>query len=129
LTINILGNNVNAYLDTDNNNQPDKGGAAVPNGTFSTAVSLTQSPSTTNNKAVAIQNLFYLNNVVHDILYGHGFDEAADNFQQDNFDRGRPRPVDAEAQDGGGTDNANFITARRPPNCVCSAVYRARTDP
>jgi len=114
-TINILGNNVNAYLDTDTNNQPDKGGAAVPNGTFPTAVNLTQSPSTTNNKAVAIQNLFYLNNVVHDILYGHGFNEAAGNFQQDNFDRGgKPRdPVDAEAQDGGGTDNANFAT---PPD-------------
>jgi hypothetical protein len=110
-----FGNNVNAYLDTDHNNQPDKGGAAVPNGTFPTAVNLTQSPSTTNNKAVAIQNLFYLNNVVHDILYGHGFNEAAGNFQQDNFDRGgKPRdPVDAEAQDGGGTDNANFAT---PPD-------------
>jgi hypothetical protein len=114
-TINILGNNVNAYLDTNNNNQPDRGGTAVTTGNFLTAVNLTQSPSTTDNKAVAVQNLFYLNNRVHDILYGHGFNEAAGNFQQDNFGRGgKPRdPVDAEAQDGGGTNNANFAT---PPD-------------
>ena len=59
-----------------------------------------------------MQNLFYLNNVIHDILYGHGFNEAAGNFQTDNFGRGGKGgdPVQAEAQDGGGTDNANFAT-------------------
>ena len=62
-----------------------------------------------------MQNLFYLNNVVHDILYGHGFNEAAGNFQVDNFGRGGKGgdPVQAEAQDGGDTDNANFAT---PPD-------------
>ena len=114
-TINILGNNVNAYLDTNHNNQPDKGGTAITTGNFLTAVNPAQSPSTTGNQAVAVQNLFYLNNVIHDILYGHGFNEVAGNFQMDNFGRGgKPRdPVDAEAQDGEGTDNANFAT---PPD-------------
>jgi hypothetical protein len=62
-----------------------------------------------------VQNLFYLNNVIHDILYRHGFDEAAGNFQVDNFGKGGEGddPVRAEAQDGGGTDNANFAT---PPD-------------
>ena len=62
-----------------------------------------------------MQNLFYLNNVIHDILYRHGFDEAAGNFQVDNFGKGgrASDPVQAEAQDGGGTDNANFAT---PPD-------------
>ena len=62
-----------------------------------------------------MQNLFYLNNVVHDILYSHGFTEAAGNFQIDNFGSGGSGndAVKAEAQDGGGTDNANFAT---PPD-------------
>ena len=77
-----------------------------------TTVDLTASPSTTGNRAVSVQNLFYLNNVIHDILYSQGFNEAAGNFQGDNFGKGGAGgdPVLAEAQDGGGTDNANFAT-------------------
>ncbi|HEX6707013.1 MAG TPA: M36 family metallopeptidase [Albitalea sp.] len=114
-TVLISGNNVSGYLDTDKNNQPDKGGSAVTGGAFVTAWTPTQSPSTDSNKAVAVQNLFYLNNVVHDKLYTKGFTEAAGNFQIDNFGRGGSGtdPVMAEAQDGSGTDNANFAT---PPD-------------
>jgi hypothetical protein len=111
-TVNISGNNAKAYLDTDNNNGADSGGTSVTDGNFLTAVDLGAAPSTVGNKAVSVQNLFYLNNVVHDILYGHGFDEAAGNFQANNFGNGGAGndPVNAEAQDGGGTDNANFTT-------------------
>jgi extracellular elastinolytic metalloproteinase len=111
-TNNISGNNANAYLDIDKNNRPDRGGAAVANGDFLTAADLASSPSTTGNKAVSVQNLFYLNNVIHDVLYSHGFNEAAGNFQASNFGKGGSEgdPVLAEAQDGGGTDNANFAT-------------------
>jgi hypothetical protein len=114
-TNNIVGNNVNTYLDTDKNNRADRGGTAVTNGTFAASSDLTASPSTTANKAVAVQNLFYLNNRIHDILYSHGFTEAAGNFQSDNFGRGGAGAdaVLAEAQDGEGTDNANFAT---PPD-------------
>ena len=111
-TFNISGNNVHAYLDTDANNAPDSGGATVSGGNFTTAANLSAQPSTTGNKAVAVQNLFYLNNAIHDDLYGHGFDEAAGNFQINNFGNGglANDPVNAEAQDGSGTDNANFAT-------------------
>ncbi|ACG74245.1 protease-associated PA domain protein [Anaeromyxobacter sp. K] len=111
-TIDIAGNNVNAYLDADANNRPDRGGTAVTDGNFLTAADLTAQPSTSGNRAVAVQNLFYLNNVIHDVLYVHGFDEAAGNFQDSNFGRGGKErdSVNAEAQDGGGTDNANFAT-------------------
>jgi extracellular elastinolytic metalloproteinase len=114
-TINISGNNANAYLDVDKNNRPDRGGTTVVTGNFLTSVDLTASPATVGNRAVSAQNLFYLNNVVHDILYGYGFDEAAGNFQVDNFGRGGKDgdPVQAEAQDGGDTDNADFAT---PPD-------------
>ncbi len=112
LSTNAVGNNVNAYLDADGNNRPDRGGTSILNGQFLTAADLTQAPGTTNNRAVAVQNLFYLNNVVHDVLYRHGFTESAGNFQTTNFGKGGAAgdPVQAEAQDGSGTDNANFAT-------------------
>jgi extracellular elastinolytic metalloproteinase len=111
-SINITGNNAHAYLDADNNNAPDPGGTSVTDGNFLTSASLTTSPSTASNRDVAVQNLFYLNNVVHDVLYTAGFDEAAGNFQANNFGLGGAGndAVNAEAQDGGGTDNANFAT-------------------
>jgi hypothetical protein len=113
-THDIAGNNAHAYLDTDANNAPDTttGGVAVTSGDFLTAADLAISPGTVSNRNVAVQNLFYLNNVAHDVLYRHGFDEAAGNFQADNFGKGGAGndPVNAEAQDGSGLDNANFAT-------------------
>lgn len=111
----ISGNNVDTYLDTVVNNQPDKGGTPVTSGDFVTAVDFATAPTTESNKTVAVQNLFYLNNVIHDTLYRHGFTEVAGNFQFDNFGKGgrASDPVQAEAQDGSGTDNANFAT---PPD-------------
>ena len=113
--VNISGYNAHAYLDTDHNNRPDPGGTPVTDGNFLTAADLGAQPATAANKAVAVQNLFYLNNVLHDTLYRHGFDEVAGNFQQRNFFKGGKArdPVRAEAQDGSGTDNANFAT---PPD-------------
>lgn len=63
----------------------------------------------------AITNLFVWNNIAHDVFYRYGFDEAAGNFQQANH-TGQGLGGDyvlAEAQDGGGTDNATFQT---PPD-------------
>jgi extracellular elastinolytic metalloproteinase len=61
---------------------------------------------------VAIQNLFYSVNFVHDKLYTAGFNEFEGNFQENNFGRGgfALDSVSAEAQDGSGTNNANFST-------------------
>jgi hypothetical protein len=112
-TINITGNNVHAYLDAQPaNNQPDNGGSNVTTGVFNTVWSSTTAPSTTGNRAVAVQNLFYLNNRIHDTLYVAGFVEAEANFQENNFSRGGvgSDSVNAEAQDGSGLDNANFAT-------------------
>ena len=113
-TVNITGNNVHAYLDADANNTPDAGGTDVTDGKFLSAADLSVAPTTSTNQNVAVQNLFFHNNVIHDELYKHGFDEAAGNFQEDNFglgpSLGESDSVNAEAQDGGGTDNANFAT-------------------
>ena len=60
----------------------------------------------------ATLSLFYLSNWYHDFLYHLGFTEAAGNFQADNFGRGGlgGDSLFADAQDGSGTDNANFGT-------------------
>jgi len=114
-TIDIAGNNVHAYLDTVNDGVPDPGGSTVSDGNFLAIFDPTIQPTVDPNPAVAVQNLFYLNNVLHDRLYGYGFDEAAGNFQEDNFGNGGRGgdSVRAEAQDGGSLDNANFAT---PPD-------------
>jgi hypothetical protein len=111
-TINIQGNNTRAYLDRDANNSPDAGGTAVTNGDFLTAADLTAQPTTTGNRNVAVQNLFFAINRWHDELYRHGFNEAAGNFQVNNFSRGGlgNDPIRGEAEDGSGTNNANFST-------------------
>ncbi len=60
----------------------------------------------------AITNLFYANNYVHDVFYQYGFDEVSGNFQFNNYGKGGQQKdqVQAEAQDGSGTGNANFST-------------------
>ena len=114
----IAGNNANAYLDAVSDNRSDSNGSAINDGNFGTVADLSVAPSTPGNREVGVQNLFYLNNLIHDVLYDHGFTEAALNFQEDNFGRGGrgSDSVLAEAQDGGGTDNANFATPREGQN-------------
>src|SRR5690606_6884038 len=64
------------------------------------------------NQDASILNLFYWNNVIHDIFYHYGFDESSGNFQMNNYDNGGfgNDYVIAQAMDGGGTNNANFYT-------------------
>jgi hypothetical protein len=105
------GNNVDAHLDRNNDDQPDlprpQGGA---NRVFDFPLDLTQQPTTYGDAAVV--QLFYWNNFMHDKLYELGFTEAAGNFQATNFNRGGlgNDAVQADAQDGSGTDNANMST-------------------
>jgi extracellular elastinolytic metalloproteinase len=114
-SVNIAGNNVHAYLDTDSDQTADAGGNDVEDGNFLSAADLAAPPSTPINRDVAVQNLFYLNNLIHDTLYRHGFTETAGNFQEDNFGKGGSGgdSVNAEAQDGKSFNNADFTTPRR----------------
>ncbi|MEM9555568.1 MAG: extracellular metalloproteinase [Acidobacteriota bacterium] len=104
------GNNVHACADTDNNNVCDSGQPSCSGGTCDFSINLSSSPA--NSKPAAITNLFYWNNIIHDIQYQYGFDEPAGNFQENNFGRGGAGSdsVNAQAQDGGGNCNANFAT-------------------
>lgn len=108
------GNNVLAQEDTDANNgggrRPDGGAGLL----FDFPLDLaTQNPP--QYEDFAISNLFYWNNIVHDVLYQYGFDEVSGNFQTNNFGLGGNGndAVRADAQDGSSTNNANFGT---PPD-------------
>jgi Zn-dependent metalloprotease len=115
------GNNVEAYLDTDANNAPDpnngsglsNGHASAANQDFTFPFSTAVDPRT--QQAAVVTNLFYYNNIMHDFSYRLGFTETARNFQTNNYGRGGSGndSVRAEAQDGSGTNNANFAT---PPD-------------
>ncbi len=108
------GNNVDAYDDSDNTNSPANGDSdRVDGGTnlaFNNPLDLNGNPS--NNKPAAITNLFYWNNIIHDVWFNYGFDEASGNFQEENYTaQGNGSDyVYAEAQDGSGTCNANMST-------------------
>ncbi|MCW3845010.1 M36 family metallopeptidase [Micromonospora yasonensis] len=106
------GNNAHAYQDQDNNNAPDAGSSpdGGANRSFDFPLDLTEHAQ--NYRDAATANLFYWNNIIHDVTYRYGFDEVSGNFQANNYGRGGAGGdyVRAEAADGGGTNNANFST-------------------
>jgi extracellular elastinolytic metalloproteinase len=69
----------------------------------------------------AITNLFYMNNILHDVLYQYGFDEQAGNFQHNHYGNG-PGNGDGDAvlalglygsndpEGLGAVNNASFAT-------------------
>ena len=65
-----------------------------------------------NSPASAETSLFFAANFIHDFFYDLGFDEAAGNFQADNFQRGGaggdPLHLNARAS---GRNNANYVHA------------------
>jgi len=106
------GNNVHAYHDIFSQNEsvgdePDGGDSLCFD--FSLDLGLNR-PYTQLDAATT--NLFFWNNLIHDVMYQYGFDEAAGNFQQNNYDRGGEEGdyVRAEVLDGSNTNNANFGT-------------------
>ncbi|RKP10110.1 Fungalysin metallopeptidase-domain-containing protein, partial [Thamnocephalis sphaerospora] len=113
------GNNVVASENRDGeygrwrNNYRPHGKDTKDGLTFDFPLSLKQEPDTYVDAAVT--NLFYWNNVLHDLYYQYGFTEASGNFQNNNFGRGGQGGdgVIASAQDGSGYNNANFAT---PPD-------------
>ncbi|KAI8318805.1 hypothetical protein GQ54DRAFT_306765 [Martensiomyces pterosporus] len=86
---------------------------AAAGNVFNFPVDFTKQPSTYVD--AAITQLFYTVNTLHDLSFIYGFDEAAGNFQDVNYS-GKGLGGDgviANAQDGSGTNNANFAT---PPD-------------
>eukprot|EP00158_Paraphelidium_tribonemae_P007621 Partr_v1_DN28302_c0_g1_i1_m79795 putative Secreted metalloproteinase probably acting as a virulence factor (By similarity) len=113
-----MGNNVIAHENLDGRTNDDYMKNYRPDGgkqlSFQFPLNLTsQEPG--DYLDAAITNLFYWNNVMHDLFYKYGFDEKSGNFQHDNFGKGGKGKdeVIANAQDGAGYNNANFAT---PPD-------------
>lgn len=109
------GNNVWAQEDKNGND----GTGATPNGGAALLFDFpyggdTAQPSTYTQAATT--NLFYMNNILHDIWHKYGFDETSGNFQQNNYGKattGANDYVFADSQDGStispqNLNNANF---------------------
>ncbi|MDJ0869199.1 MAG: M36 family metallopeptidase [Myxococcota bacterium] len=103
------GNNVRAQEDTNGNDsggfRPSGGGSRV----FDFPLDLARNPDA--YEAASITNLFYWNNLLHDLHYHYGFDEAAGNMQQNNYGNGGQDgdPLIVDALDGSGFDNAQIL--------------------
>ncbi len=123
---NTRGNNVFAQYDlasSNSNSNPRPAGvwdATSGTLTFDYPWNANQPPFTEANAQAATVNLFYWNNLIHDVMLHYGFDEAAGNFQKRNYNSGlnsSPRnndEVHADALDGAtnsppNLNNANFL--------------------
>ncbi|KAI5803594.1 extracellular metallo proteinase mep [Peziza echinospora] len=93
------------YLD---NYRPD-GGADL---TFSFPYPAANSTDPKSYIDAALTQLFYTSNIYHDLLESLGFTEVAGNFEEINTGEGGlgGDAVQLNAQDGAGTNNANFAT-------------------
>ncbi len=114
------GNNIWAQEDANGDNgtgiRPDGGASLLFDFPYVNGVSQTQQP--TAYTSAATTNLFYMTNIMHDIWYNYGFDEANGNYQQNNYGRGGVASgtgdvVQADSQDGYSQatptlNNANF---------------------
>jgi hypothetical protein len=116
------GNNAFAYSDYTNvdpttpTTYTNASSGTYPNLTFDFAYGGTGVAAPTYINA-AITNLFYQNNIMHDLWYQYGFNEVNRNFQAANYGRGGAQndAVNAQAQDGSqattpSLNNANFST-------------------
>jgi len=104
------GNNVWAMEDANGNNGTGYSPNAGSGLDFNYPINLNNEPNTYRD--AAITNLFYWNNIMHDVWYQYGFNEASGNFQENNYGNGGlgSDSVNADAQDGSGLNNANFST-------------------
>ncbi len=105
------GNNVHAYLGDggSSGDEPDGGDDLIFDFPYDADV------EPIDNSTAAVINMFYMNNMLHDLIYQVGFTEAAGNFQQNNYGNGGNGGdyVFAEAADPTISDNASFGT---PPD-------------
>ncbi len=115
------GNNVLAQEDANGDNGTGiraDGGATLNFDFPQYNVGTGQTLQPTTYTSASTTNLFYMNNIMHDVWYQYGFDEANGNYQQNNLGRGGVTTatgdyVQADSQDGYSQttptlNNANF---------------------
>lgn len=134
------GNNVDVFLDSNGDDQPDpvtnvelQGGRPVSTSqVFDFAFGDgTVGANPRNFKGASGTNLFYFVNIAHDFYYNLGFTEVAGNFQTDNFDQGGigGDAVIAEAQNALSADDASFApTPEGIPPRMRMGLFRRSTS-
>jgi len=116
------GNNVESYLEAR-----DAGGAAPPDNsgqyadcgpTLNCNFPLDLNSPPQQYEDASVTNLFYWNNILHDVQWQYGFDEPGGNFQSDTFGRGGRGgdSIRTEAQDGRDSGSANNANMSTPPD-------------
>ncbi|MBD3582326.1 T9SS-dependent M36 family metallopeptidase [Flavobacterium selenitireducens] len=116
------GNNVAAADDRDGDNST---AGVFPNGGAGLLFDFPYGGTGAQNDtytAAATTNLFYMNNIMHDVWYQYGFNEINGNFQKNNYGKGGASSflgdaVNADSQDSAAQtpsatnrNNANFAT-------------------
>jgi extracellular elastinolytic metalloproteinase len=109
------GNNTHSWEDSDGNDtpppvasEPDCGAGLL----CDFPINLAGAPST--YRPAAVTNLFYWNNIIHDVLWHYGFNEVGGNFQVNNYGNGGLGNDDVMSlAQAAGNCNANFGT---PPD-------------
>jgi extracellular elastinolytic metalloproteinase len=81
--IDTRGNNVHAFLDRNWDYFPDLVVSGGDDLIFDFPYNDIAEPI--GNQQVAVTNLFFQNNIMHDFAYHYGFDEVAGNFQETNY--------------------------------------------
>ena len=115
-SVETRGNNADAYADLvtpDGFTAGDFRADATSPSTFDRTYDTSIAPnSSVEQQKASVTQLFFMNNWLHDWFYDAGFNEASGNAQTDNFGRGGlgNDSIRAEAQDFGGTNNANMFT-------------------
>jgi len=84
-TYTMYDHNSQKYLDYHNGYWPEFDNFADGGDSFNFDFPLDLTLHPYENKEAIATNLFYMNNVLHDIFYYYGFDEAAGNFQVYNY--------------------------------------------
>ncbi len=125
------GNNVHAYQDIFDQNgsigdEPDGGDSLV----FDYLFDVNSANPYTQVDAATV-NLFYWCNLMHDVWYQYGFDEASGNFQVNNYGNGGAQGdwIRAEALDGSGTNNANYSGGADGSNARIQMYYWGGGNP
>jgi hypothetical protein len=120
--ITTRGNNVWATEDNagsnTNSGQPATSSTGPDPLTFNFPANFTANPKGNQFQSFAITNLFYWNNIMHDVSYQYGFTELNGNFQSNNQGRGGAGNDDVQALAQSGAagcvgNNANMAT---PPD-------------
>ncbi|KAI8048026.1 Fungalysin metallopeptidase-domain-containing protein [Syncephalis plumigaleata] len=101
------GNNVEVMIPVESTEEATQFMPQSADGNFNYPVDLSKDPST--------NHLFYATNIAHDFFYRYGFNEAAGNFQKDNYGKGGQGndQLLAYAQDPTDMNNSDFLT---PPD-------------